>query len=130
MILIFVSLALGALSISSLIAVVVFVAYDYVFALCLIFLFLFQSFGIGYKRLYPDGQVRVHSNDPRPIIRVKPDSSSNFRRYNFVDAVLTLDPVGKLGLMASDYKVSALVYYFSLCFSVFPLLFVDTLISL
>ena len=91
---------------------------------------LFQSFGIGYKRLYPDGQVRVHSNDPRPIIRVKPDSSSNFRRYNFVDAVLTLDPVGKLGLMASDYKVSALVYYFSLCFSVFPLLFVDTLISL
>ena len=68
-------------------------------------LVLFQSFGIGYKRLYPDGQVRVHSNDPRPLIRVKPDSSANFRRYNFVDAVLALDPVGKLGLMASDYKV-------------------------
>lgn len=66
---------------------------------------IFQSFGIGYKRLYPDGQVRVHSNDPRPIIRVKPDSSSNFRRYSFVDAILALDPVGRLGLLASDYKV-------------------------
>ena len=67
--------------------------------------FIFQSFGIGYKQVHPDGQVRVHSNDPRPVIRVKPDTSSNFRRYSFVDAVLSLDPVGRLGLLASDYKV-------------------------
>ena len=67
--------------------------------------FFFQSFGIGYKQVHPDGQVRVHSNDPRPVIRVKPDTSSNFRRYSFVDTVLSLDPVGRLGLLASDYKV-------------------------
>ena len=67
--------------------------------------FVFQSFGIGYLKLHPDGQVRVHGEDPRPIIRVRPDKTSNFRRYGFVDAVLSLDPVGKLGLHASDYKV-------------------------
>ena len=66
----------------------------------------FQSFGIGYIRLHPDGQVRVHADDPKPILRVKPDARSGFRRYGFVDAVLGLDPVGKLGLLASDYKVS------------------------
>ena len=55
--------------------------------------------------LHPDGQVQVHSDDPKPVIRVKPDASSGFRRYSFVNAVLGLDPVGKLGLTASDYKV-------------------------
>ena len=55
---------------------------------------------------HPDGQVRVHAEDPRPIIRVKPDSTSGFRRYGFVDSVLGLDPAGKLGLVASDYQVT------------------------
>ena len=68
--------------------------------------YFFQSFGIGYRQLHPEGQVRVHSDDPRPIIRVKPDADSGYRRYGFVDAVLGLDPVGKLGLTSSDYKVS------------------------
>ena len=66
---------------------------------------MLQSFGIGYLALHPDGQVRVHSDDPRPVLRVKPDAASGFRRYDFVCAVLGLDPVGKLGLNASDYKV-------------------------
>ena len=66
---------------------------------------LFQSFGIGYLALHPNGQVRVYSDDPRPVIRVKPDANSGFRRYGFVDAVLGLDPVSKLGLTATDYKV-------------------------
>ena len=65
----------------------------------------FQAIGMGYLKLHPDGQVRVHADEPKPIIRVKPDSSSGFRRYGFVDAVLALDPVGRLGLEASDYRV-------------------------
>ena len=74
----------------------------------------FQAFGIGYLKLHPDGQVRVHSEDPKPILRVKPDASSNFRRYTFVTAVLGLDPAGKLGLDASDYKVSLVhVHWFN-----------------
>ena len=59
-------------------------------------------------RVHADGQVRVHGDEPKPILRVKPDSSSGFRRYGFVDAVLALDPVGRLGLDASDYKVNFL----------------------
>ena len=68
-------------------------------------MFIFQSFGIGYKKQYPDGQVRVHTDEPNPVIRVRPDTSSGFRRFGFVDAVLNLDPVGKLGLLSSDYRV-------------------------
>ena len=63
-----------------------------------------QSFGIGYLRVHPDGQVRVHADEPKPIIRVKPSSTSGFRRYGFVDAVLGLDPLGKLGMLQSDFK--------------------------
>ena len=55
--------------------------------------------------MYPNGEVRVHSEDPKPMIRVKPDAASRYQRYGFVDAVLGLDPVGKLGLKASDFKV-------------------------
>ena len=58
--------------------------------------------------LHPDGQVRVHSDDPKPIIRVKPSATSGFRRFGFVNAVLGLDPAGKLGLVASDYRVLVL----------------------
>ena len=54
---------------------------------------------------HPDGQVKVHADDPKPILRVKPDPTSGFRRFGFVDAVLALDPVGKLGLTAADFKV-------------------------
>ena len=71
---------------------------------------MFQSFGIGYQTLNPDGLVRVHADEPKPILRVKPDAKSGFRRYGFVDAVLALDPVGKLGLTAADFKV---IEYFS-----------------
>ena len=74
---------------------------------------LLQSFGIGYRKLHPEGQVQVHADDPRPIIRVRPDQKSGFRRYGFVDAVLGLDPVGKLGLVASDYRVC--FYFFIFC---------------
>ena len=67
---------------------------------------MFQAFGIGYRQVHPDGQVRVHSEDPKPSLRVKPDSVSRFSRYSFVEAVIELDPIGKLGLKASDFKVS------------------------
>ena len=70
--------------------------------------YLFKSFGIGYQKLNPDGQVRVHADEPNPVLRVRPDSSSRFRRFNFVDAILTLDPTGKLGLLSSDYQASCL----------------------
>ena len=70
--------------------------------------FLFKAFGIGYKNLYPGGEVRVHGDEPKPVIRVKPSESSKYRRYSFVEAVLTLDPVGKLGLVSSDYRVRLL----------------------
>ena len=43
---------------------------------------------------------------------MKPDQSSNFRRYTFVTAVLGLDPVGKLGLSSADYRVSVIVPMF------------------
>ena len=69
------------------------------------FCFLFKAFGIGYRKIYPDGMVRIHADDPKPMIRVKPSANSGFRRYGFVDAVLGLDPAGKLGLQASDFKV-------------------------
>ena len=74
---------------------------------------LLQAFGIGYRAVHPEAVVRVHSDEPRPILRLKPDPSSSFRRYNFVSAVLALDPVRKLGLTASDYQV--------LCCSIMPL---------
>ena len=76
-----------------------------VFLVTLAEFLIFQAFGIGYKTLHPDGVVRVHSDEPRPILRVKPDEASRFRRYNFVNAVLALDPAGKLGLTSSDYQV-------------------------
>ena len=79
-----------------------------------------QAFGIGYLKQHPDGQVRVHSEDPKPILRVKPNASSNFRRYTFVTAVLGLDPAGKLGLDASDYKVGVILY--SLRFETLPMI--------
>ena len=66
---------------------------------------LLQSFGLGYRALHPDGLVRVHSDDSKPMLRVKPDAKSGFRRYGFVDAVLGLDPAGKLGLDSADYRV-------------------------
>jgi hypothetical protein len=62
-------------------------------------------------RIHPDGQVRVQSEDPRPIIRVKPSSSAGFRRYGFVDSVLGLDPIGKLRLTAADYKVNIFLWF-------------------
>ena len=75
--------------------------------LCFFYLVLssLQSFGIGYLRLHPDGQARVHSDEPKPILRVKPTAAAGFRRYGFVDAVLGLDPIGKLGMLQSDFKV-------------------------
>ena len=48
----------------------------------------------------------MHSDDPKPILRVRPGETSRFERYSFVEAVLALDPVGRLGLVASDYRVS------------------------
>ena len=53
--------------------------------------------------------IRVHADEPKPVLRVKPDSKSNFRRYCFVEAVLSLDPAGKLGLLPSDYKVCCFI---------------------
>ena len=60
---------------------------------------------MGYKRLHPNGLVRVHVDEPKPLLRVKPDATSGFRRYSFVAAVLALDPSGKLGLVSSDFQV-------------------------
>ena len=47
----------------------------------------------------------MHSEDPKPMLRVRPNSAARFRRFGFVDAVVELDPIGKLGLKASDFKV-------------------------
>ena len=60
--------------------------------------------------MHPDGQVRIHTDEPSPIIRVRPDTSSGFRRYGFVNAVLGLDPAGRLGLLSSDYQVQSNLY--------------------
>ena len=65
----------------------------------------FQAFGIGYKKLHPDGQVRVHADDAKPVIRVKATATSKYQRFGFVESVMSLDPVGTLGLLASDHKV-------------------------
>ena len=62
--------------------------------------------------MYPDGQVRVHSEDPKPMLRVKPNLAAKYTRLGFVDAVLELDPIGKLGLKASDFKVIVRFYCF------------------
>ena len=59
--------------------------------------------------------VKVHGDDPKPIIRVKLSATANFRRYGFVDAVLGLNPAGKLGLGASDYKVILLITWDCIC---------------
>ena len=80
-------------------------------SLMICFVINFQAFGIGYLKLNPDGQVKVHSEDPKPILRVRPDAHSRFRRYGFVDAVLGLDPVGRLNLQQSDYKVLILGFF-------------------
>ena len=51
---------------------------------------------------------------------MKPDPTSGWRRYTFVAAVLGLDPAGKLGLDASDYKVRQIfvlvTYFYSFLF--------------
>ena len=47
----------------------------------------------------------MHSEDPKPMLRVKPSMASKYVRLGFVDSVLELDPIGKLGLKASDFKV-------------------------
>ena len=93
----------------------------YSFVISFLSNFNFQSFGIGYSQIYPDGQVRVHAEQPQPMIRVRPDLRAAFKRYSFVDAVLNLDPVGTLRLLPSDYKVEvfALIEFF------FPFLFVE-----
>ena len=74
--------------------------------LSLIHSFCSQAFGIGYRQVHPDGQVRVHSEESKPMLRVKPNLASRYQRLGFVDSVLELDPIGKLGLKASDFKVS------------------------
>ena len=81
-----------------------------------VFLLFLQSFGIGFKKMHPDGSVRVHANDPQPIIRVKPSESSRYQRFGFVDAVLNLDPDGRLGLLSSDYRVCFPVVFLSVVF--------------
>ena len=66
---------------------------------------LFQSIGISYLSSHPDGQVRVHAEEPKPILRLRPNLQSGFRRYSFVDSVLALDPIGKMEMTAADFKV-------------------------
>ena len=72
-------------------------------------LFCFQSIAIGYKRVHPSSIVVVQAFDARPSIRIKSsEQSSSFRKYRFVDAIQELDPVGQIGLLAPDFKVSFL----------------------
>ena len=72
--------------------------------------------------------MRIHADEPKPIIRVKPDSGARYRRYGFVDAVLGLDPVGKLGLSAADYRVRMLLLFlFSILGTFMCLCFLNSL---
>ena len=67
----------------------------------------FQSIAIGFKQINPSSIVVVQAFDPRPCLRIKAsENSGTFRRYGFVDAIKELDPIGSLGLLAPDFKVS------------------------
>ena len=71
---------------------------------------MFQSIAFAYKQAHPSSVVVVQAYDSRPGIRLKSSDSSSqpFRRLGFVDSVKELDPIGSLGLLDPDFKVSIL----------------------
>ena len=52
--------------------------------------------------------------DSRPTLRIKASDSPDlpFRRYGFIEAIQELDPIGALGMLAPDFKVSFSEFFY------------------
>jgi len=64
---------------------------------------ILRTMSQAYKRLHPQGVFQLHEYLPRPLIKIRPESTGPFRTYGFVDAIVTLPPQ-TLGLNDSDFE--------------------------
>ena len=64
----------------------------------------FQSLAKAYKLTNRDGDARVLSFQPRPMIKIKPNAKAGFRTYSFIEAISSLEPLNGLVMNDTDYQ--------------------------